>query len=761
MYSSGGSCLSGLVFISNARLFRILKVSTCLACALWAVWAAAQSPQKRQSAADPLQQHYDAARTFGLAGDVQRAAEESKAFLLLALGRIAAEQMRSEEYKASIRSLDDALTLEPRNTGLLANRAALLVRQNKLDEAKSAAEAALQVSPNDPDILSLLGNILFQKGDYAGAKKYLEQSVASKANMQTGYQLGITYLKLKDINHARLLFDEMLAGLGDTVQLRILIGRAYRDAEYWNESIEELKKAIAKHPKATQAHYFLGLAYLGRDNDSGLPEAIPEFRAELQVNPNDYRSHYMLGYGLLKQHDLAGAEAEFTRASTIEPENRDPWIYLAQLYAEADRKSEAEQAARKAIALTKDESANEYQISQAHYLLARILMDSGKREEGVKELTKSEELRKQRLQRQVARQNPTDTASIAEQAGHIEEHASTVSPEVKKQAEQYINQLKPAVADAYNNMGVAAAGQKDFASALNYFEKAAYWNPTLAKLNRNQGMAAFYASAFDKAVPPLFRELQDHPDDLRVRAALGLSYFSLENYKATLETLRSIEPQVNEDPGLGAAYAVSLIKTGSYEQGMSRLKLLAVAHVDSPEIHQFLGNTYADQGIYASAIEEYRKSLTLDSSQQRTHFLLGLALIRQGSTADAVPELRTALKLNPADVSAKYHLAFSLAQTGEKAEALTLLQQVIEQDKNYSDAYYQLGKLQLEQGDTKAAIPSLETASRLSPESDYVHYQLALAYRRDARNEDAEREMQQYQGLKSRRRGNHEQPQSN
>jgi hypothetical protein len=34
-----------------------------------------------------------------------------------------------------------------------------------------------------------------------------------------------------------------------------------------------------------------------------------------------------------------------------------------------------------------------------------------------------------------------------------------------------------------------------------------------------------------------------------------------------------------------------------------------------------------------------------------------------------------------------------------------------------------------------------------------MHYQLALAYRRDARAQDAEREMKLYQALKSRHRG--------
>jgi tetratricopeptide (TPR) repeat protein len=174
-----------------------------------------------------------------------------------------------------------------------------------------------------------------------------------------------------------------------------------------------------------------------------------------------------------------------------------------------------------------------------------------------------------------------------------------------------------------------------------------------------------------------------------------------------------------------------------------------------------LGSAYADQHEYATALQEYRKSLAIDPGQQQTHYLAGLSLIRNGQPKEAAEELRTALKLNSSDVSAKYHLAFSLVQLHEVGEAQTLLQEVIQQDPNRGDAYYELGKLQLEKGDTKGAVASLETGTKVNPEADYIHYQLAMAYRRDSRQDDAEREIKLYQTLKNRQRGRGDVPQSN
>ena len=218
---------------------------------------------------------------------------------------------------------------------------------------------------------------------------------------------------------------------------------------------------------------------------------------------------------------------------------------------------------------------------------------------------------------------------------------------------------------------------------------------------------------------------------------------------------------MDSDPGLDYAFSVSLVKMGEYDEGTRRLRALAEKNPNSADVHMLLGSALADQHEYESALQEYRKSLAIDPSQAQTHYLAGLALIRAGNPKDAVEELRTALKLNPSDVSAKYHLAFSLIQIQQKEEARSLLLEVIQQDPNRADAYYEMGKLQLEQGDTKGPVQSLETGIKVSPDADYIHYQLAMAYRRESRTEDAQREIKLYQTLQDRQRGRGDVPQTN
>jgi tetratricopeptide (TPR) repeat protein len=752
MGSRGSTCRS-LATISSHRFWYPPAVVLLLLGALPTIAAQVKAkPNSTKSVGEPLQQHYDAARTFQISGDQQQAATEYKAFLAEALRQIGDADVNAERYEDANKLFSEALTLAPENADVNLDYAGLRLQEGKPKEAQALAERAIQLAPGNARAQYMLGAALFQQQQYAGAKEHLEKAVVTEPKFEVGYLLGITYIKLNDLNRATLLFNEMAVGLGDTPQIHVLFGRAYREGDFLDQAIGELHMALAKDAKIKVAHYLLAMAYLERDGDSGFGEAVPELEAELKVRPDDARTHYMLGYIALKRHDARQAEEELARASQLDPENPDPLISLGQVYSDAGRLPEAEKTFRRAIAVTKDPSRNSYQVNRAHYALGRILLQTGREDEGKKELQISAELRDKPHPERRGMGGLADAATDDAKGGAAVPGAG-LSPAQLKASSALAEEFRPAIADSYNNLGVIAAGNKDYVAAMGYFEKAGFWNPALETLDRNLGMAAFYASQFERAIGPLGNHIDHHPDDLRARAALGLSLFEMQSYKGVVEALQPIETAVAGDPGLSYAYAVSQVKTGAYTEGIGRLRALEKANPKSPDIHTLVGEAYVDQGEYAEALEEYRAALAINPNLQRTHYLAGVALIRQGNPAEAAQEFRTALKLDATDVGSKYHLAYALIQMQQQQDALPLLQEVIRQDPKYADAYYQLGKVQLEKGNTQEAVSNLEAGTRLNPDSDYIHYQLALAYRRELRAEDAEREMKVYQTLKDRHRG--------
>jgi tetratricopeptide (TPR) repeat protein len=91
-------------------------------------------------------------------------------------------------------------------------------------------------------------------------------------------------------------------------------------------------------------------------------------------------------------------------------------------------------------------------------------------------------------------------------------------------------------------------------------------------------------------------------------------------------------------------------------------------------------------------------------------------------------------------------------QQGKQAEAMELFTSVIATHPESGNAHYQLGKLLLEAGRVDESVSHLEAAAHAMPQSDYVHYQLQSAYRKEARTADADRELQIYKELKAKNR---------
>ena len=171
------------------------------------------------------------------------------------------------------------------------------------------------------------------------------------STFEHGYGLATAYLKFKAPDRAATVFKEMLAGFGDTAAIRLEFGRAFAEAGYPEQAIQEFKKALALDEKFPGAHYSLGAAYLVGLADAAFPEAAEEFRKELANHPNDVLSLYQLGYIAASQHQIKEAENYLGRAATLDPANPDVYLSLGQAYAEAERRTEAEAALRKSCLL--------------------------------------------------------------------------------------------------------------------------------------------------------------------------------------------------------------------------------------------------------------------------------------------------------------------------------------------------------------------------------------------------------------------------
>ncbi|MDW5266143.1 MULTISPECIES: tetratricopeptide repeat protein [Acidobacteriaceae] len=665
---------------------------------LSAVAVSGQGVSKIHSAESPLQEHYDAAETLQGKGDLEQAAFQYKLFLAEALHRVANGWAQVGEYPEAVPLFDEALALTPNNAALTMDYAEAALDAHDMLKAQHLAQELVDSSPkNARDSRTarlhwLLGQAMLGMDDNEKARDQFATAVGISPNFENQYALASAYLAMLDKDNAAKIFKKMLAEFGDTAQIHMEFGLAYGNADFPEEAIPEFRKTLARNNTFLDAHYSLGASYLRRSGDTASHEAEAEFRKELSLHPDDFLSYYELGSLAMNQHHLPEAVSNLTRAAALNSHSDDTFLLLGDVYSELGRTTEEESALRKAIQVCTDPSRNHYQIRGAHYELGLLLKKEGKTEESKKELQISQDL--------LLENRKLDVANMAGKSilRFPSRKTDTVpDPAAAAKVKRLEQQIGPAIADSFDNLGVITAQDEDYTTASGYFKQAAQWNPGMDGLDYNWGRAAFGARDYHQAVLCLGRYMQAHPEDARSRVPLGMSQFMLSDYRGAIDTLSSLGAQLNIVPLLAYAYAESLVKTGDVGLGVDRLEHLEEVDPSLAIVPVALGEAYAGQ-------KQYQK---------------------------AEVQLRMALRMNPADKNAKYNLALTLIALDQKDEAQSLLKELAQQPETNNPAiYYQLGKLQLDQGDTNAAITNLEAATKLAPEDNATRIELMEAYLR-------------------------------
>ena len=616
---------------------------------------------------DPLRQRYDKAEDLQRAGKLNDAAGEYRAFLADALGELAMGYGLARDYPRAAPLFDEALLLEPNSPTLLLDYARTALTLGDLAHAKTLAAAFIRNNSGDRPRLAqahqILGRALLRMNQDRQAKKELETAVDLDPTFPNGYDLAVACLDLDDDPCAAQVFGEMEKSFGDTPEIHLAFGRAYGDSDFQPRAVTELNLAIQENPRLPGAHYLLAAVLLATGDDASHVQAAEDnLKKEIAINPRDATSYTALGKIAANRNNYPQAEAYLRKAATLDPNNPDTWLYLGQMDFDSHRTIEAETALRRCIELTKDVSRNRYQVQKAHFLLGRILMQKGQSDAAGAEMKISRELANKTLSQDRSKLvGLMDTAGTQDTAAATSETeiAASTDPSALRKVDALRNQLTPAVADGYNNLGAIAATNSDYATAVTCFERAAEWNPSLDGLDYNWGRAAFAGSRFADAIPPLSRYVKGHPDDPGARSVLGISQFMVGSYQGCLDTLRPIVGGRDLAPQVEYVYAESLVRTGQLANGARRLAAIEKSHPEIPDVHRALGEVFSQQGETQPAREELQTAIRLNSQDAEAHFDLGAIELKSGATAAAVPDLEAAVRLAPE--KEKFHLELARA----------------------------------------------------------------------------------------------------
>jgi tetratricopeptide (TPR) repeat protein len=714
-----------------------------------------------QSQGDLFRERYRAAEAQRRAGNLVAAEAEYKAILAEAYYKLGKIYSAQGNYQEAMTTLERASSLPDSPTEVLVDLAIAYFHAGQYQKAFAPLTKALALNPQSAAARHMLGKTHFMLGEFEKATPELEAALKlAPKDYDVAYTLGLAHLKRRQFPAAKEIYDRMVEQLGDRPQLRVLIGRAYRETGFLPEAIEEFKKAIALNPRFERVHYYLGLTYLLKDGADKLSDAAKEFEIELAAHPEEFFANYYLGILSIMERKWERAVTLLEKASRLQPDNPDPYFHLGQAYQSLEQHGQAIEVLKKAIALNPQLRHNDYQVTTAHYRLGQSLLKVGRKEEGEKELQVAAELKSQAFK--TDEKKLESYLSGADQQGKIPELVSAqgivaeplspgskVNEDLKSGAAFY----SKVIASAHNNIGLLRAERQDFRGAAEHFGEVAKLDPQFEGLNFNLGLASFKAELYREAIPPLERELAAHPNSLPAKQLLGLSYFMVDNYKGASGLLTEVIASKTNDAGLYYTLALALIKQGKQETADRVIRQMVAMTGQSPQVHILMGQAYYSQGETNKSLEELRAALVLDSKTLMAHYYSGLIYLKLGKFEEAAREFEAELALNPDDAQAKYHLAFVRLARQEFEPGIKLMREVIALKPDFADARYELGKALLQQQDTRGAIENLEAAVKLGPDKSHIHYQLGRAYLAAGRKAEGESQIEISRQLKEKERG--------
>ena len=722
-----------------------------------------------QSKEAELNRHRAAAETYQLSGDLPNAAIENQSIVGIALELQANLALKEGQNRRAIKLLNDSIAVND-NSETRINLAYAYMRSPDVEKAIAEAQNALRIDEKNAPAHYLLGRLFYTKGDYAAALPELEKTIVAAPDFDSVYALGVTYLQLKQLDRAKLLFEEMQTALKtDKSDLHILFGRAFEEAEYHAEAEREFKQALVINPKTPKAHFFTAYLILQYGGSERLAEAGREFEQELQFAPKDFYTNFFLGVVASSEGRHPQAIRYLQTAAAANPKINETYLFLGQSQIETGDVASAEKNLRRAIEPNPNSGKKDFQLRRAHFLLGRLLIKSERKDEGEKELAKAREIQGQMLESardEVGKilgsvvgknQNLAPTAENQKSASEIGKQFGAekivLTPRENAEIQKLKSNLNEILAQAFHNLGVIAAQQSQPEEAVAKFAAAAEWKPDFPGLDRNWGIISFRANQFDKAIAPLARHTKARPEDLLTRRMLGVSYYLTKDYKKAVETLKPIEANLANDAELAYFYGISLVRIERQPEAAIIFARLADQNQKSAQARFYAGQGFVLVGNYDRAVKEFRAVAALDSSIPQAHYNAGQSLIRLNLLDEAEKEFRLELQSNPSDETTKYYIAYTLLERKMRTdEALSLLREAIAARPDYADARYQLGKALFEKGDVNEAVEHLENAARSEPNKDYIHYQLSLAYRRTSRAADADRELKIFRELKEANR---------
>ena len=244
---------------------------------------------------------------------------------------------------------------------------------------------------------------------------------------------------------------------------------------------------------------------------------------------------------------------------------------------------------------------------------------------------------------------------------------------------------------------------------------------------------------------PVLKKSAPQVSDKSLKLKVGLATVRcgqlLNQTDATVTALLWLNREFSAEP------EVLYVTTHAFSDLATRAALqLANTAPNSKQARELNAEALEMQGKWDEAAAEYNAILKQEPDTPGIHYRIGRAILSKPpaptTVEDARKEFEAELKIDPRNAGAEFILGQLARQAQQWDEAIEHFSRAVKLDPNFADAFMGLGFSLNAASRFAEAIPPLETAVKMQPDNPAGHYQLAMAYNRMGRREDAKREAQ-------------------
>ncbi|MDB6126136.1 MAG: repeat-containing protein [Verrucomicrobia bacterium] len=692
-------------------------------------------------------------------------------------------ELRERHFKEAQDLFERAISLDPKSIEAHTALAGLYRLQNNVPGAEKEYKAAADLAPMRSPRRLQYAQFKVQTGDYAGARKMLEDMIRQTPD----YLPGVIVLAQisaveKKLDEAAALIAKVLARDPLQPEAMLLSGRIELARGNPTKAASDTLKMIHSYPRAAQAHQQLALAYLDLNDldkaEASLTQAVnisPNYtdasvllarlanrkgdysstvlsmKQVIQQKPDLIEAWLLLGDAYRGQGNLNDALSVYREMAKHFPKAPQAPFLMGMIYLMQNKRAEAREAFDQTLALapeyppaveqlvgldvaeknlpaaiqhTEALIARNPKAAGPHLLLARVFIvqkDSGKAEV---ELRKAIELQPD------APASYYMLASLYFDTNQNQKALDNISDLLAK---------NPKDAQGWMLRGVLYDQMKDFPKARESYEKVLAINPNFtAALNNVAYLYSEKFNEFDKAEDAAAKARELLPQEPHTADTYGWVLYRKHQYARALPLLAESAGKLPDSAEV--QYHLGMVQYMLGDETAARGSLQRALGLNQP----FTGTADAKLSLEllsADSSTASRASLEKAVADRPDDMaaLTRLAAVyeKEGALDKAIATNQAILKNRPNSVRPMLSLVRLYAAQKDMGKALEMAKAARKANPVDADIAYALGRLAYQSNDYPWAASLLQEAERKSPDDPEIQFDYALAVYSIGRVDDA------------------------